>query len=83
MNINKDLYGQKQDSKRFYDLMKDNLTREMKFQKFLPDSCFFKNKDDLLWTCIYVDYILFVGNDTIVEENIKSFQEGLISQKRI
>ena len=50
----------------------------MKFQKCLSDSCLFKNEDDSLWTGIYVDDILLVGNDTIIEETIKNYQVGLI-----
>ena len=54
----------------------------MKFQKCLSDSCLFKNEDDSLWTGIYVDDILLVGNDTIIEETIKKYQVGLISRQR-
>ena len=43
----------------------------MKFQKCLSDSCLFKNEEDSLWTGIYVDDILLVENDTIIEETIK------------
>ena len=71
MKLNKDLYGLKQASKCFYDFMKEYLIREMKFQKCLSDSCLFKNEEDSLWTGIYVDDILLVGNDTIIEETIK------------
>ena len=65
MKLNKDLYGLKQASKCFYDCMKEYLIREMKFQK-----CLFKNEEDSLWTGIYVDDILLVVNDTIIEETI-------------
>ena len=71
MKLNKALYGLKQASKCFYDCMKEYLIREMKFQKCLSDSCLFKNEEDSLWTGIYVDDILLVGNDTIIEETIK------------
>ena len=73
MKLNKELYGIKKYAKCIYDSMKDHLTREMKFQKFLSDSCLFQNKDYSVWTGIYVDDILLVGNDNIFEETINFF----------
>lgn len=54
----------------FYEYMKEHLIREMKFNKWLLDSWLFKNDDYSLWTGIYVDDILLVVNDSIIEETI-------------
>lgn len=70
MKLNKALYGLKKASKCFYDCMKEQLIREIKYQKWLSYSFLFKNEEDSIWTGIYVDDILLVGNDTIIEETI-------------
>ena len=47
--------------------MKEHLSIDIKFHKFLSDSFLFKNDENSLCTGIYVNDILLVGNDTIIE----------------
>lgn len=82
MNLNKDICGLKQDSKSFYDFMKEHLIREMKFQKCLSYSCLLKmNKIQyglvyMLMTSFWLEMII------LLKKLLKNYHVGLISLQR-